>query len=976
MISPNPGSQAGVTGPQPQPDAAFWSVAPVEAIERLLSHSGFVAGAECADGLRDRAAALVLSDPQLSLRISRALLGAVRRCEARTEPVVRATAYRCRAEACMFTGRLAAARSAYERATSEAARAQAHLLLGRILVGRIHLLSLLGEAAQAGRLDRRAEGLLRRAGDAVYLGKLYMNRGNAHYQRDRYEDAYRAYGRATRVFEQSGMRDATWVGLLMNQAIACTNLSRIAEARALFLKTEQECERLNLDALWAMARLNRAFLESLRGDYRVAIHLLEEAESCFERLGSRDMLASARRSRAEIYLDLGMPAEALEIARSAAQVYAAEGMVIDAALARIDEARCRLALHQIVHCEELLREVHAFFVRRKLRPRQAVTLLHLAWAELAGGQAAAATSLARRALRTGEALGLTRSVVEARRVLVEAALAQGRPASAGRSLEPLLARPRSLSLGERFEAWWLAGRVARAAGRPAEAAARLRRAARLLEEQRHLVPGPELRARAFERHVGVYHDLLGLALDSPRPRFEAVYHLTESARARIFGERLRAGRERWAERQTAGDARARRLSQRGERLAARQAQLASITHRLEQLETGGQGAPSARAVAELRRQMLALEREVTEEIRRLTARADRADLWGGAPHARAVQRRLAEDEILLQYFLIEDRVLALVLGRGRRRVFLLPTSAAEIRTHLERVEFLFGAAALAARHPHPGRLEFQRDSAEEALAVLYKDLIAPLSVALGAVRRLLLVPHGWLHQVPFECLYGERAYLSERVECVRCPGGDFILARDHRRSLPSGQALLCAVVESGPAFAGDELDAVAAHFPSRGRRVLRDPTRRAMLRHLPGSRIVHLATHGAFRADNPLFSRLSTADGALFLADLLDLSLQADLVVLSACESGQAHLGPGDDLSGVAHGFLAAGAQCLLAARWRIHDEATRALIAAFYSRYLAHGGRGPRTADAAAALAAAQGDVRGRWDHPFYWAGFSVFGR
>jgi CHAT domain-containing protein len=152
--------------------------------------------------------------------------------------------------------------------------------------------------------------------------------------------------------------------------------------------------------------------------------------------------------------------------------------------------------------------------------------------------------------------------------------------------------------------------------------------------------------------------------------------------------------------------------------------------------------------------------------------------------------------------------------------------------------------------------------------------------------------------------------------------------------------------------------------------ILRDATTSQLLSQLSDHRIVHISTHGRFRNDNPLFSHLTTADGVLFVADLLGVRLGSELIVLSACESGNTLLGETDELSGVAHEFLAAGAMRLVASRWRIHDEATQTLMDAFYEAILREGWR-----DADLALVEAQQNMRRRWGHPFYWAGFSVFG-
>lgn len=931
----------------------FWqSASPADIRAALLQH---VPDLICANALRDRAAANTLSDPTLSWNLASALIKAVQLHGHRLSDEIVAIAWRCRAEASLFTGRWREAREAYERACEAAERGGHRGLLGQMMVGRIHVLSATGEFDEAERLYRQAERILEREQDLIYLGKLHMNRGNAHYHRDGFAEAHESYAKAAAVFEKAGIRDATWASLTMNQANACTNLSRVTEARALFLQTEAESERLGLDSMRAISLLNRAVLEGLRGEYRTALNLLEQAEAAFEHQGSRDLVASAQHSRAEIYLELGMAAEAAELTHTAAQLFMAEDMATDAVLARLDHARSLLHREQPREAAALLNEVYGFFQKHRMRPRRAFTLLQMARAALQLGRSGEAAATAERAQRQYERLGFLRGTSEARRIRAAALLAGHRLAAAEKVLRPSELARSAISLGERFETWRLAGGISLARGRSREAGQRLARAARLLEDQRQLIPGAELRARAFAHQVQVYHDLIALELRRPRPRFDRLFEHIDHARARLFRERLGRGH-----------------TQRADRVIELRARLGSLTGRLEQIELRGEETPAREQVVALRREIREVEKQISAEFHRTAAAEISVAGRVGRSSPDRVLKALAPGTLLLQFFISDDRVLALVLGRRRRALHVLPSSDTALRQAMEGVRFQMGAAALAARRG--GRnMTIQRQAAEAALRKLYQKLMDPIAGELKGIERLLILPHDWLHEVPFECLHDGEHYLGERHAIVRCPHADFPGLLAERERCTSRRVTLCGMIDSGPAFAGGEIAAVARHFSRGNLRVLKNPSSGDLLGALPSSRVVHVATHGAFRADNPLFSRLSTTDGAVFLADILDVELTADLVVLSACESGQLHDGPADDLSSVAHGFLAAGARSLLATRWRIHDEATGQLIDSFYRHYTAK--KSNTRLDVARSLAAAQSDLREQWDHPFYWAGFSVFG-
>ncbi|MBN2004702.1 MAG: CHAT domain-containing protein [Anaerolineae bacterium] len=136
------------------------------------------------------------------------------------------------------------------------------------------------------------------------------------------------------------------------------------------------------------------------------------------------------------------------------------------------------------------------------------------------------------------------------------------------------------------------------------------------------------------------------------------------------------------------------------------------------------------------------------------------------------------------------------------------------------------------------------------------------------------------------------------------------------------------------------------------------------------------ASHGEFRADNPLFSSIALADGWLTTLDIFNLRLSASLVTLSGCQTGRSVIGGGDELLGLMRAFLYAGAASLVISLWSIEDRSTAQLTKAFY-RHLVNG------QTKAAALRQAQlqflqpDDQNGHaiFHHPYFWAPFCLVG-
>ena len=145
-------------------------------------------------------------------------------------------------------------------------------------------------------------------------------------------------------------------------------------------------------------------------------------------------------------------------------------------------------------------------------------------------------------------------------------------------------------------------------------------------------------------------------------------------------------------------------------------------------------------------------------------------------------------------------------------------------------------------------------------------------------------------------------------------------------------------------------------------------------------RIVHFATHGLLNSEHPELSgivlslvdeRGQQQDGFLRLHEIFNLRLPAELVVLSACQTGLGKEVKGEGLVGLTRGFMYAGAARVVASLWQVNDAATAELMKRFYRRMLKDGMR------PAAALRAAQIEMwkKPQWQSPFYWGGFVLQG-
>jgi CHAT domain-containing protein len=149
----------------------------------------------------------------------------------------------------------------------------------------------------------------------------------------------------------------------------------------------------------------------------------------------------------------------------------------------------------------------------------------------------------------------------------------------------------------------------------------------------------------------------------------------------------------------------------------------------------------------------------------------------------------------------------------------------------------------------------------------------------------------------------------------------------------------------------------------------------------PKYRVVHLATHGVLDNSSPLYSHLVLAsprpgeheDGLLEAWEIMNVPLQADLVVLSACETAGGRAAPGEGMIGLMWAVFVAGTPSTLVTQWQVESRSSTRLMVAFHQEW--RGGRRGVSKARALQLAAVQMLRTHGFAHPFYWAGFILAG-
>ena len=514
----------------------------------------------------------------------------------------------------------------------------------------------------------------------------------------------------------------------------------------------------------------------------------------------------------------------------------------------------------------------------------------------------------------------------------------------------------------------------------------LSQAVEQVEAMRNQVTGREQgRQLFFENKVAAYHSLIELFVVQNKP-LDALLH-AERAKSRVLLDVLSAGVRAPRAMTLHEREEVKRLNQaitglNGE-IRAERIKPSPDTARLDQIRVK---LDAARLNYASFQDLLHASRPEPEAARGRAAPLTREGLGSLLPDDRTA---------FLEYIVAREQIYLFVLTKGQGGVPDL--KAYVINAGAEKIAELAGRF----RQMMAERLPVSAPLCRE----LYDLLIKPAELQLQGKGTICIIPDGVLWEVPFQAIQpGQGRYLIEDFAVYYAPSLSVLAEIERKRKeakrvppslLAFGNPIIggetvaqLREVRRGESFtplpdAETEVRNLARIFgPQRSKIFTGTQADESSFRALaPAYQALHFATHGVLDNRHPLYSYLLLAktseddDGLLEAREIMNLNLQADLVVLSACETARGRIGAGEGVVGMSWAFFAAGCRTMVATQWEINSAGAAELMVKFYQRLLPATGRERISKADALRQAAIELMQDRRYRHPSYWAGFIMVG-
>jgi CHAT domain-containing protein/tetratricopeptide (TPR) repeat protein len=832
----------------------------------------------------------------------------------------------------------------------------------RTLSASIQPLILLGEYIHAFTSSERAREIFTRLNLPWRLARLEINVGNIFHRQDRFSEAITHYESAYEGLLSH--QDAEGMAVVLgNMATCLISLNDFPRALKYHEQARKVSEENSMPLLVAQTDYNIAWLYYLRGEYSRAIEILYATRAACEASGDNYHQALCYMDLSEIYLELNLSDEARETASDGFQRFQKLGMAYESAKSLANEAMALGQQGKTLPALEVFAKAREMFSQEKNLVWPWLLDLYQALLLFQEGRHFEARRLCIAAAEFFDKSVLAGKAVLSHLLLARIAYQMQELDEAQRETDIALAKLEGLQAPVlTHQTYFQLGQIAQARRNSKAAYAAFLKAREALEMLRSRLQGAELKISFVKDRLQVYEALVDLCLRNEvgeDPAREALGYI-ESAKSRSVIEMIFPSSQTTPAINSAKSGLVRRI------LDLRE-ELNWYYHRIE-LEQLRPEERSRERIEHLQKQAQAHEGELLRTLRELPASHQDSEVAQvSAPKSiDEIQSSLAEDVTLVEYYSVGERVVAAVVTRTDIQIVPL-TVISRMTGFIELLRFQLAKFRLGGDYPQRFAEPLLR-ATHGHLESLYAELIAPLRPLLKG-RHLIIVPHGQLHFLPFHALRNGEEYLGDAFTISYAPSATVFAICQSKPVSEKKATLILGVPDQRAPQILSEVQSVAGILPSPELFIGDRATGTVLRERGPECGLLHIATHGVYRQDNPVFSGIRLGDGYVNLYDLYQLKLGATLVTLSGCATGMNVVAAGDELIGLQRGLFCAGASSLMLSLWDVHDRSTSELMRLFYTNYI-------RTGSAASSLQSAMQELRKQYPHPYFWAPFVLIGK
>ncbi len=812
-------------------------------------------------------------------------------------------------------------------------------------------LGMLGRYDDAVDAGEKALSVFLQNDDERSAGKIEVNlsnvvsRSGAHREAERY--CWSARGR----FKKLGLKDL--------QAVAENGLANTYSELYDFEKADRFYRMALETARTAGMLVTEAEIEAsignlaqVRGRYAEALKFLERSRGKYDSLEMPHQSAIADLQIADLYAELNLEAEAAELYINSIANFERLKMRSEEARASLNYGRLALLGRKIETAGKQLKRALSLYKLEKNNSGRATALLaqvRLALITENGVQALKILNKAAPIILNSES---PRDLPVAHLLEGQAHFLNGSYAAAERELQLAYDGSKRLRLPDLSQAALCSlGELSAVTSDPRTAEKYFKAAIKLIEGLRAPLAADEFTMSFLASRLEPYDRLAKLYLEDGR--IASAFRTMESGRSRSLLDAL--------DRRTAGG---QKPSERNLQLEQTRAELNLLYKRLERA--------SEYEIPEIRSEVIKRESSLADLTRRI------ASVEETAPGIRIKKTKthvgltnlhshLGTTKVLVEFVEFDGVISAFVIARGKIRFISDIASTVRIASLLDDLHFQFGALRYDSNVLERFR-DSMRERADSCLAGLYEILITPLEPYLSGTS-IVFIPVGVLNYVPFHALRNNAGYLIERFEITHAPSASVWERLQERPARTATTPLLMGFADERIPLVETEVRNLKKILPGSKALTGKSASFSAFSRFSSKHDLIHLACHGQFRPESPMFSSLHLADGWITVHDICSQPLRAGLVILSACETGLSKVFAGDEILGLTRGFLSAGAGSLIVSLWTVNDRAAGELMTHFHSCV-------QRGTPIAASLRDAQRELIRRGEHPYLWSPFVLIGR